>query len=83
MISIKERKIHLLVYSHLKSLRKTSKLTNVSKSSLSRWNKKDILIPKHNNNKNKHIQIISNIAKLILEINPFFTIMFLNCFIRI
>ena len=74
MISIKERKIHLLVYSHLKSLRKTSKLTNVSKSSLSRWNKKDILIPKYKNNKNKHIQIISNIAKLILEINPFFTI---------
>jgi hypothetical protein len=32
------------------------------------------LIPKYNNNKNKHIQIISNIAKLILEINQFFTI---------
>ena len=32
MISIPERKIHLLVYSQFKSLRRTSKLTNVSKS---------------------------------------------------
>ena len=39
MISIAERKIHLLVYYHLNSLRKTSKYTKVSKSSLSRWKK--------------------------------------------
>ena len=40
MISIAERKIHLLVYYHLNSLRKTSKYTKISKSSLSRWKKK-------------------------------------------
>ena len=68
MISTQECKMYLLVYSHLKSLRKTSKLTNVSKSSLSRWNKKDILIPKYKNNKNKHIQIISNITKLTFSL---------------
>ena len=36
MISVVERKIHPLVYYHINSLQKTSKYTNVSKSSLSR-----------------------------------------------
>ena len=48
MISIEERKIHLLVYSHLNSLRKTSKYTNVSKFSISRWNKENGLIVNYN-----------------------------------
>ena len=47
MISVAERKIHLLVYSHINSLRKTSKYTNVSKSSLSRWKKEGGLLPKY------------------------------------
>ena len=51
MISIAERKIHLLVYYHLNSLKKTSKYTKVSKSSLSRWKKEGGLLPKYNRNK--------------------------------
>jgi len=58
MISIAERKIHLLVYYHLNSLRKTSKYTNVSKSSLSRWKKEGGLLPKYNLNKNKIIKTV-------------------------
>ena len=65
MISVAERKIHLLVYNHLNSLRKTSKYTNVSKSSLSRWKKEGGLLPKYNFNKNKNIHFISNVIKII------------------
>ena len=76
MISIPERKIHLLVYIQFKSLRRTSKLTNIYKSLLSRWLKEDGLTLKYNNNKNKNNQnqFISDITKLILEMNPYFII---------
>ena len=74
MISVAERKIHLLVYNHLNSLRKTSKYTNVSKSSLSRWKKEGGLLPKYNFNKNKNIHFISNVIKIIFEIYPLSTI---------
>ena len=70
MISIAERKIHLLVYYHLNSLRKTSKYTKVSKSSLSRWKKEGGLLPKYNRNKNKNIEFISHIIKIIIENHP-------------
>ena len=68
MISIAERKIHLLVYYHLNSLRKTSKYTKVSKLSLSRWKKEGGLLPKYNRNKN--IEFISHIIKIIIENHP-------------
>ena len=76
MISVAERKIHLLVYNHLNSLRKTSKYTNVSKSSLSRWKKEGGLLPKYNltKNKNKNIELISHIIKIIIETYPLSTI---------
>ena len=67
MNSVAERKIHLLVYYHINSLRKTSKYTNVSKSSLSRWKKDGGLLPKYNPKKNKNIELISHIIKIIIE----------------
>ena len=73
MISIAERKIHLLVYYHLNSLRKTSKYTNVSKSSLSRWKKEGGLLPKYNLKKNKNIEFISHIIKIIKTITSIVT----------
>ena len=70
MISVAERKIHLLVYNHLNSLRKTSK------SSLSKWKKEGGLLPKYNltKNKNKNIELISHIIKIIIETYPLPTI---------
>jgi hypothetical protein len=74
MIQIQERKIHLLVYKHLNSLRKTSKYTNASKSSISRWNKENGLIIKYNLRKNIHIQFISKVIEIIIETQPFSTV---------
>ena len=74
MIPIQERKIHLLVYKHLNSLRKTSKYTNASKSSISRWNKENGLVIKYNLRKNIHIQFISKVIEIIIETQPFSTV---------
>jgi transposase len=53
-------------------------LTNISKSSLSRWKQNDGLIIKYDNRKNKNIEFISKITKLIFDNNPYSTINYIK-----
>ena len=70
MYDIKSRQIVLNVYFKLKSLRKTEYITNISRSTISRWNAK-INIP-----------LIVSIVQSIFLTNNFFTINDLKLYLQ-
>lgn len=72
MYSLEVRKIIIKIYDEMKSLRLVQKLTNISKSTISRW--KYSLLPVNKKQNNIHTPIIINTIQLIHTINPFYTI---------
>ena len=65
------KKLCIKIYNKIKSLRKVECLTNVSKSTISRWNLcKENLIK---NNKNK-IPLIIDAVRIVYKMNIYFTI---------
>ena len=72
MYSLEVKKIIIKIYDEMKSLRLVQKLTNISKSTISRW--KQSLLPVNKKQNNIHTPIIINTVQLIHTINPFYTI---------
>lgn len=72
MYSIEIRNLTIVLYNKIKSLRKVESLTNISRSSICRWNI-DIL-PIIKKSKYHNLPLIIDSIKLILNLNPFFTI---------
>lgn len=73
MYTLDIRKLVLKMYSKLKSLRLVQSITNISKSTIARWNI-NILPFKKEHKKNIHIPIIIDTIQLISKINPFYNI---------
>ena len=68
MYLLDTRNIVILIYSKLKSLRKVALLTNISKSTISRWN--IVITPVKRKSKYDIIRIIDIISTTI-KLNPF------------
>ena len=63
-----------VIYSKLKSLRKVALLTNISKSTISRWN--IVITPVKRKSKYDIIRpLIIDIISTTIKLNPFFTIL--------
>ena len=73
MYTLDIRKLVIKMYHKLKSLRFVQSITNISKSSISRWNL-NILPFKKECKKNIHVPIIIDTINLISKINPFYNI---------
>ncbi len=73
MYSIEIRKIIIIMYKKLNSLRKVQLLTNISKSTVSRWYH-NILPNIHKEKRNLKLPLIINAIELTLKLNPFFTV---------
>ena len=73
MYSVEVRKLTLIIYKKMKSMRKVEDLTNISKSSISRWNRR--IVPLNREEKNKHIvPVIINAIELTLKLKPFLSV---------
>lgn len=73
MYSLDVRKIILRLYNKMKSLRYVETLTNVSRSTISRW--KNLLEKDKGKKENPNTPVIIDTIKLIYSINPFYTIL--------
>ena len=73
MYSLEIRKIVINIYNKIKNLRKVESLTNISKSTISRWNK-TILPAKRKTKIIILTPLIIDIVTISLKLNPFFTI---------
>ena len=74
MYLLDTRNIVILIYSKLKSLRKVALLTNISKSTISRWN--IVITPVKRKSKYDIIRpLIIDIISTTIKLNPFFTIL--------
>ena len=73
MYSLDVRKIILRLYDKMKSLRYVETLTNVSRSTISRW--KNLLEKDKGKKENSNTPVIIDTIKLIYSINPFYTIL--------
>jgi transposase len=72
MYSLDVRKIIIKLYDKIKSLRYVEALTNVSKSTISRWKNSTL---QKNKKENKNTPVIIDTINLIHSINPFYTIL--------
>jgi transposase len=73
MYSIEVRKIIINIYKQIKNLRVVESITNISKSTISRWNN-SILPAKRNTKINILSPLIIDIVTISLKLNPYFTI---------
>ena len=73
MYSLEIRKIVINIYNQIKNVRKVESLTNISKSTISRWNK-SILPAKRKTKIIILTPLIIDIVTISLKLNPFFTV---------
>ena len=73
MYTVEVKKLCIKIYNKIKSLRKVECLTNVSKSTISRWNSFKENVNTKNNNKSKVPLIIDSI-RIVYKMNIYFTI---------